>query len=80
MYSCCTRTCVSGKENASARSSRVLKIPCVDSHTVSRPPSHSATALCGSRAQWSCVGVRYSREITTAADLMARAASPRVMM
>ncbi len=77
MCSSSTRTCVCGRSNARARSSRVWKMPCVDSHTVSRPPTHSATAAWGSSAEWRAVGVRYSRAIMTSARSSAAAASPR---
>jgi hypothetical protein len=54
-----------------------MKMPCVDSHTVSRPPSHSATAPCGSSAVCSATGVRYSRVIVTSAARRPASTSPR---
>jgi hypothetical protein len=75
-----TRTWVSFNPNAAARSARVLKIPCVDSQTVTLLPLHSATAPCGSSAVWSTVGVRYSRSTMTSAALKPAATSPRVVM
>ena len=57
-----------------------MKMPCVDSQTVNRPPSHSATAPCGSSAVCSATGVRYSRVTVTSAVRSAASTSPRWMM
>ena len=72
-----TRTFESGRPSARATSARTRKMPCVLSHTVSRSPSHSQTAPCGSSALWSATGVRYSRVMTTSAASRPAATSPR---
>ena len=72
-----TRTFESEIPSAFDTFSRTRKIPCVDSHTVRRSPSHSATAPCGSSAVCSWTGVRYSRRTMTSAAFNPASMSPR---
>ncbi len=77
MCSLITRTRDLGSPSPTATSSRTRYTPCVDSQIVSRSPSHSATAACGSSGVCSALGVRYSRVTVTSASASASSTSPR---
>ena len=71
-----TRTSASSIPNAWAMSARVLNGVCVPVHRVRRPPSHSASAACGSIAACAAPGVRNARCTTTSAPANPASTSP----
>ena len=71
-----TRTSASSIPNAWAMSARVLNGVCVPVHRVRRPPSHSASAACGSIAACAAPGVRNARCTITSAPANPASTSP----